>query len=76
MTKKAISIWVYDDEGVSELSVRSALATAQSKLSANYTIQVSTISSKDILDNKLDDETQDLGILIMPVARTYLIARN
>lgn len=66
MTKKAISIWVYDDEGVSELSVRSALATAKTKLSANYTIQVSTISSKDILDNKLNEETQDLGVLIMP----------
>ncbi|MGE6360333.1 BPL-N domain-containing protein [Psychrobacter glacincola] len=66
MTKKAISVWVYDDEGASELSVKSALTTAQAKLSANYTIEVCTISSKDILDNKLDDETQDLGILIMP----------
>ncbi len=66
MTKKAISIWVYDDEGASELSVKSALATAQTKLSANYTIEVCTISSKDILDNKLNDETQDLGVLIIP----------
>ncbi len=66
MTKKVISIWVYDDEGASELSVKSALVTAQTKLSANYTIEVCTISSKDILDNKLNDKSQDLGGLIMP----------
>ncbi|MEN6670134.1 BPL-N domain-containing protein [Psychrobacter sp. B38] len=66
-----ITVWVYDDEGTSELSVKSALATAQTKLSGAYTIEVCSISSKDILsnifdDNILDGNTKNRGVLIIP----------
>ena len=71
MAKKAITIWVYEDEGTSELSVQSALATAQVKLSSAYTIDVHTISSKEILENVFDTTfnsttPKSRGILIVP----------
>lgn len=66
MTNKDVIIWVYDDEGISELSVQSALVTMKAKLSANIKTVVQTISSQDILDNKLDNDSADIGILIMP----------
>lgn len=71
MANKAITIWVYEDEGTSELSVQSALATAQTKLSSAYTIDVHTISSKEILENVFDTTfnsttPESRGILIVP----------
>ncbi len=66
MTNKAITIWVYEDEGTSELSVKSALVTAQTKLSGDHTTDVRTISSEGIFAGELNDKTKDNGILIMP----------
>lgn len=66
MANKAITIWVYEDEGTSELSVQSALATAQVKLSSAYKIDVCTISIKEILENIFDAKPESRGILIVP----------
>lgn len=69
MASKQVTIWIYDDEGVSELSVQSVLATIREKLPANI-ITVQTISSQDILNNKLNKAlnsgSKDIGVLIMP----------
>lgn len=65
MTNNSITIWVYDDEGASELSVQSALATMQDKLSYSMLITIHTISSQDIINNKLS-ESKDIGVLVMP----------
>ena len=65
MTNNSIIIWVYDDEGASELSVQSALATMQDKLSSSILITIHTISSQDIINNKLS-ESKDIGVLVMP----------
>lgn len=61
-----LAIWIYDDEGASELSVQSASATISSKLPASFNTVVNTLSSQDILDNKLESNSADIGILIMP----------
>ena len=71
MTNKAITIWVYEDEGTSELSVQSALVTAQVNLSSAYKIDVRTISSKEILENVFDTTfnkttPESRGLLIVP----------
>lgn len=66
MANKTITIWVYDDEGTSELSVQSALATAQARLSGAYTINMCAISSKEILENIFDATPESKGILIVP----------
>lgn len=66
MANKTITIWVYEDEGTSELSVQSALATVQTKLSSTYTIEERVISSKDVLENTLNSKSKDRGVLIMP----------
>lgn len=68
MLNKPITVWVYEDKGASALSVQSLLATLQQKLPKNLTIAVQTLSSKDIinnvLNNKLNHETK--SILVMP----------
>ncbi len=64
MADEPITTWVYDDKGTSTLSVKSALVTMQQKLPTNLIAAVQTISSKDILDNKLNNKIK--GILVMP----------
>ena len=66
MTNKDVTIWVYDDEGVSELSVESILATVKGKLPASIITSVQTISSQDIINNKLNSKSKNIGILMMP----------
>ncbi|WP_201583571.1 BPL-N domain-containing protein [Psychrobacter jeotgali] len=61
-----ITIWVYDDEGTSELSVKSVLATVQKKLKTAGIITIQTISSADILNHKLASKSPGKGVLIMP----------
>ncbi len=67
-TTGSITIWVYDDEGASALSVQSALVTMQQKLPENLITKVQTISSQDIIDNVLNDKLNDetRSILVMP----------
>ncbi len=69
MVNNSITVWVYEDEGASELSVKSALATMKDKLSSSMLITAQTISSQDIINNKLNDklsESTGIGILVMP----------
>ena len=68
MANKPITIWVYDDEGASALSVRSALATMPQRLPNSLIITVQTLSSQDIINNVLNDQIdhQSKGILVMP----------
>ena len=65
MADKGIIIWVYDDEGTSALSVKSALATFKTKLLVDNIIAVRTISSKDIIAGRLNNDSA-IGLLIMP----------
>lgn len=62
MPDKVNNIWIYNDEGVSELSMKSAFTTFQSKLPAHNMTTVRLISSADILNGKLIGR----GILVMP----------
>ncbi|WP_367110038.1 BPL-N domain-containing protein [uncultured Psychrobacter sp.] len=66
MVDKEVTIWVYSDAGSSELSVKSALAAVAKKLKIDSIATVQTISSADILDNKLSNESKGKNILIMP----------
>ena len=69
MTNNSVSVWVYDDTGVSQISVQSALVTFKDKLSKHKVSTVQTLSSQDILDGKLSDKLSNatgIGILIMP----------
>ena len=68
MASKPITIWVYDDEGASALSVQSALATMPQRLPNSLIITVQTLSSQDIINNVLNDQLnhQSKGILVMP----------
>lgn len=65
MADKGITVWVYDDEGTSALSVNSALATFKTKLLVNNLTAIRTISSKDIIAGRLSDNSA-IGLLIMP----------
>ena len=69
MINKQVAVWVYNDEGASELSIQSVLTTIKEKLSADI-IAVQTISSQEILANKLnktiDSESTSIGVFIMP----------
>lgn len=60
-----IRVWIYNDEGASQLSVQSALATFKSKLPAHLITSVRSISSADILAGVLDDPNAQ-GVLVMP----------
>lgn len=61
-----LAIWIYSDEGTSELSVHSAFTTIKSKLPASFNTVVNTLSCQDILENTLASHSADVGILIMP----------
>ncbi len=64
MMNEPITIWVYEDEGVSQLSVKSVLESMQQKLSISSIVSVHLISSQDIINDKLNNTTK--GILVMP----------
>ncbi|MGM8884445.1 BPL-N domain-containing protein [Psychrobacter sp. 1U2] len=69
MINHSITVWVYADEGTSELSVQSALVTIKKKLSKGSISSVQTLSSQDIINNKLNDELSEsrgIGVLVMP----------
>lgn len=65
MTNNSLTIWIYADEGTSELSVKSALVTMKNKLPIGLANSVQTISSQDIINNKLSG-LNGIGILVMP----------
>lgn len=68
MNTEQITIWVYDDEGTSELSVKSVLTTMQEKLAASFEVTVQTISSRDIINNVLNKKLNNAtkAILVIP----------
>lgn len=65
MINNSITVWVYEDEGASALSVKSALATMKDKISSSMLITIHTISSQDIINDKLS-ESIGIGVLVMP----------
>lgn len=66
MVEKKVTLWVYNDAGASELSVKSALAAVPKKLNLDSIAAVQSISCADILNNKLSHQAKSIGVLIMP----------